>query len=92
MRSLEELPYLRACVDGDDTFLYDVFCTTWESEVAALPNPKLAQHVSASSTSLRSAASTPITPRTSATSSSSAASRPAGSTWTAATRRCTSST
>src|SRR3954449_5271538 len=45
MRDLEDLPYLRACVDGDDTFLYDVFCTTWESEVAALPNPKLAQHV-----------------------------------------------
>ena len=45
MGSLERLPYLRACVDADDTFVYDVFCTTWESEVAALPNPKLAQHV-----------------------------------------------
>jgi ribosomal protein S18 acetylase RimI-like enzyme len=45
MGSLERLPYLRTCVDADDTFLYDVFCTTWESEVAALPNPKLAQHV-----------------------------------------------
>ncbi|NUR06580.1 MAG: GNAT family N-acetyltransferase [Nocardioidaceae bacterium] len=45
MGSLERLPYLRACVESDDTFLYDVFCTTWESEVAALPNPKLAQHV-----------------------------------------------
>jgi ribosomal protein S18 acetylase RimI-like enzyme len=45
MGSLERLPYLRACVDGDDTFLYDVFCTTWESEVEKLPNPKLAQHV-----------------------------------------------
>ena len=45
MTGLERLPYLRASVDGDDAFLYDVFCTTWESEVAALPNPKLAQHV-----------------------------------------------
>jgi ribosomal protein S18 acetylase RimI-like enzyme len=45
MGSPGRLPYLRACVDDDDTFLYDVFCTTWESEVAALPNPKLAQHV-----------------------------------------------
>ena len=45
MTRLDRLPYLRATVDGDDAFLYDVFCTTWESEVAALPNPKLAQHV-----------------------------------------------
>jgi GNAT superfamily N-acetyltransferase len=45
MTGLERLPYVRASVDGDDAFLYDVFCTTWESEVAALPNPKLAQHV-----------------------------------------------
>jgi ribosomal protein S18 acetylase RimI-like enzyme len=36
---------LRPCIEGDDTFLYDVFCTTWETEVAALPNPNLVQHV-----------------------------------------------
>jgi ribosomal protein S18 acetylase RimI-like enzyme len=37
--------YLRACTPADDAFLYDVFATTWESEVAALPNQNLARHV-----------------------------------------------
>ena len=37
--------YLEAVVATDDAFVYDVFCTTWESEVAALPNPNLARHV-----------------------------------------------
>ena len=36
---------LRPCEPSDDAFLYDVFCTTWESEVAALPNKNLAQHI-----------------------------------------------
>jgi GNAT superfamily N-acetyltransferase len=37
--------YLRPCEPSDDAFIYDVFCTTWESEVAALPNKNLAQHI-----------------------------------------------
>jgi len=37
--------YLRPCAASDDAFLYDVFCTTWADEVAALPNQNLAQHV-----------------------------------------------
>ena len=45
MGSLARLAYLRPCVPADETFLYDVFCTTWASEVAALPNPNLAPHV-----------------------------------------------
>jgi GNAT superfamily N-acetyltransferase len=36
---------LRPAGDGDEGFIYDVFCTTWEDEVASLPNPALAQHV-----------------------------------------------
>jgi ribosomal protein S18 acetylase RimI-like enzyme len=36
---------LRPCEPSDDAFLHDVFCTTWESEVAALPNKNLAQHI-----------------------------------------------
>ena len=36
---------LRPAGDGDEAFLYDVFCTTWEDEVASLPNPALAQHM-----------------------------------------------
>ena len=36
---------LRPAEASDDAFLYDVFCTTWADEVAALPNQKLAQHV-----------------------------------------------
>jgi GNAT superfamily N-acetyltransferase len=45
MASLGSLAYLRACTEDDESFVYDVFCTTWESEVAALPNQNLAQHV-----------------------------------------------
>ena len=45
MGSLGRLACLRRCTEEDDAFVYDVFCTTWESEVAALPNPSLAQHV-----------------------------------------------
>jgi ribosomal protein S18 acetylase RimI-like enzyme len=45
MRALGALEYVRPCTEADDAFLYDVFCTTWEDEVAALPNPTLAQHV-----------------------------------------------
>ena len=36
---------LRRCDASDDAFLYDVFVTTWQDEVAALPNQNLAQHV-----------------------------------------------
>lgn len=42
---LERLPYLRPACDADDQFLFTIFCTRWESEVALLPNPKLAGHV-----------------------------------------------
>jgi ribosomal protein S18 acetylase RimI-like enzyme len=45
MGTLEDIAYLRPCTEADDAFVYDVFCTTWESEVAALPNQNLAQHV-----------------------------------------------
>jgi GNAT superfamily N-acetyltransferase len=45
MSSLGNVAYLRPCTEADDAFVYDVFCTTWESEVAALPNQNLAQHV-----------------------------------------------
>jgi GNAT superfamily N-acetyltransferase len=45
MTPLGTLAYLRPCAASDDAFLYDVFATTWESEVAALPNQNLAQHV-----------------------------------------------
>jgi ribosomal protein S18 acetylase RimI-like enzyme len=45
MTPLGTLAYLRPCEASDDPFLYDVFATTWESEVAALPNQNLAQHV-----------------------------------------------
>jgi len=45
MGALEAYGYLRSCTDTDDAFVYDVFATTWESQVAALPNPNLAQHV-----------------------------------------------
>jgi len=45
MGSLDSIAYLRACTEADDAFVYDVFATTWESEVAALPNQNLAQHV-----------------------------------------------
>ena len=45
MGTLGSRSYLRPCTEADDAFVYDVFCTTWESEVAALPNQNLAQHV-----------------------------------------------
>ncbi|CAN5480300.1 hypothetical protein BH10ACT10_BH10ACT10_11010 [soil metagenome] len=45
MGTLGSIAYLRPCTEADDAFVYDVFCTTWESEVAALPNQNLAQHV-----------------------------------------------
>jgi ribosomal protein S18 acetylase RimI-like enzyme len=45
MLELGRRTFLRPCEPSDDPFLYDVFATTWESEVAALPNQKLAQHV-----------------------------------------------
>ena len=45
MEPLGSIAYLRACTEADDAFVYDVFSTTWESEVAALPNQNLAQHV-----------------------------------------------
>jgi ribosomal protein S18 acetylase RimI-like enzyme len=45
MELLGSISCLRACTEDDDAFVYDVFSTTWESEVAALPNQNLAQHV-----------------------------------------------
>jgi GNAT superfamily N-acetyltransferase len=45
MTTLGSLTYLRPCAASDDPFLYAVFATTWQSEVAALPNQNLAQHV-----------------------------------------------
>ena len=36
--------YVRPATADDDAFLYDVFCTTWEHEAAALPNRNLVQH------------------------------------------------
>jgi GNAT superfamily N-acetyltransferase len=45
MATLGTVALLRPCTEADDAFVYDVFCTTWESEVAALPNQNLAQHV-----------------------------------------------
>lgn len=45
MADLRRLTYVRPCKQSDDVFLYDVFCTTWQSEVAALPNQNLARHV-----------------------------------------------
>lgn len=41
MGSLGEIAGLRQCVPADEVFLYDVFCATWASEVAALSNPRL---------------------------------------------------
>jgi GNAT superfamily N-acetyltransferase len=45
MTSMGRQSYLRPARASDDAFLYDVFCTTWADEVAALPNQNLAQHV-----------------------------------------------
>lgn len=35
---------MRPGTPEDDAFLYDVFCTNWENEIAALPDPKLVNH------------------------------------------------
>lgn len=35
---------LRAVRRADEPFLYDVFCTTWQREVAAMPDPRLVRH------------------------------------------------
>lgn len=45
MVELARLPYLRPARSDDDAFLYDVFCSTWQEEVAALPDQSLARHV-----------------------------------------------
>jgi ribosomal protein S18 acetylase RimI-like enzyme len=45
MADPSSLAYLTPAGDDDERFLYEVFCTTWADEVAALPNPKLAGHV-----------------------------------------------
>ena len=44
MADLGRLSCLRPSEPADDAFLYEVFATTWESEVAALPNQHLARH------------------------------------------------
>jgi ribosomal protein S18 acetylase RimI-like enzyme len=36
--------HVRPATADDDAFLYAVFCTTWDHEVAAMPNPGLVQH------------------------------------------------
>ena len=45
MTNMVDLASVRPCTAPDDALVYDVFCTTWQSEVAALPNQSLAQHV-----------------------------------------------
>jgi ribosomal protein S18 acetylase RimI-like enzyme len=40
----ERFAYLRPAIDADESFLFEVFCSTWEEEVAAMPNPALTQH------------------------------------------------
>ncbi len=35
---------LRAARKADEPFLFDVFCTGWEQEVAAMPDPRLVRH------------------------------------------------
>lgn len=35
---------LRDVRAGDEALLFDVFCSTWEQEVAAMPDPRLVQH------------------------------------------------
>jgi ribosomal protein S18 acetylase RimI-like enzyme len=42
---LATLSYLKPARPDDNDFLYEVFCTTWQDEVAALPNQNLARHV-----------------------------------------------
>ena len=39
------LSYLRPAKSEDAGLLHDIFCTTWQSEVEALPNQALARHV-----------------------------------------------
>ena len=34
----------RRATPQDEAFLFDVFCSTWQKEVAAMPNPDLVQH------------------------------------------------
>ncbi len=38
------LECLRAAEAADDAFLFDVFCTGWEEEVTAMPDPSLVRH------------------------------------------------
>ena len=45
MVDMRRVEHVRASNPADDDFFYDVFCTTWASEVAALPNQNLARHV-----------------------------------------------
>jgi ribosomal protein S18 acetylase RimI-like enzyme len=45
MVELATLSYLKPARPDDNDFLYEVFCTTWQDEVAALPNQNLARHV-----------------------------------------------
>ena len=35
---------MRPATSADDAFLFDVYCTTKRDQVAALPDPRLAQH------------------------------------------------
>lgn len=44
MADVDWSEWARPATPEDDPFLYDVFCTTWQSEVAAMPNPQLVQH------------------------------------------------
>ncbi len=34
----------RRATPQDEAFLFDVYCTTWQREVAAMPNPSLVRH------------------------------------------------
>lgn len=36
--------WLRPAVEEDEDFLFEVFGTTWQHAVAAMPNPQLARH------------------------------------------------
>ena len=35
---------IRRATSQDEGFLFDVYCTTWQKEIAAMPNPNLVQH------------------------------------------------
>lgn len=39
-----DTPSLRAATDGDEPFLFEVFCAWWEREVLNLPDPALVRH------------------------------------------------